>query len=207
MQSLVYNLYDFFWAVFQTACVVGAIFAIFVGMWAIFLPASFMKFCKRLDYSVHPPATRIEVLDRPRFIEWYIYRHHEVIGAIMVIVGTFVMYKSVMTINYDGLKKALMSVVFKGLWPSVVVEIAVGIIYLSAFLGIIIGFILLMRPSLLKGIERLSNHWIAAGDMLTRQMEKQFDLPDRWVEKHPRLFGFLDLSGAALVLFVMWGAF
>lgn len=205
MQSIAYNMYDFFWAVFQTACIVGAVFAVFVGIWALFLPASFMKFCKRLDYSVHSPASKIEILDRPRFIEWYIYRHHEVIGAVMVIVGTFVMYKSVMTMDYHGLRKMVNSL-FHDLWPAVMIEITVGVIYLSAFLGIIVGLILLMRPSLLKGIERLSNHWIAAGDMMTHQMEKQFHLPDRWVEKHPRLFGLLDLVGALLVIIVMWEA-
>lgn len=94
-------------------------------------------------------------LDRPWYVERYIYRHHLAFGA-GVVVGAMVLL-AVLT-RYHGTDIDSLG------WPTSrgqqLMLLARGVMWLFAVLAWVIGMIVLIRPSVLKGIERKTNRWV-----------------------------------------------
>ncbi|NJD34443.1 MAG: hypothetical protein FIA96_06355 [Betaproteobacteria bacterium] len=92
-----------------------------------------------------------EVLERPRRVERFIYRHHRLFG-VAIVAG------ALMLLAVLGAGKPLLFWVVLPGGPSV--RAAMVVLWVLAVAVLVIGIIVLVRPSALKGVETLANRWI-----------------------------------------------
>lgn len=92
-----------------------------------------------------------EVLERPRFIERFIYRHHRLFGT-AIVAGAL----TLLAMLGAGHPRLFVTVLLGGsnAW------VAVVLVWALAVAVLVIGMIVLIRPSALKGAEALANRWI-----------------------------------------------
>lgn len=88
----------------------------------------------------------LDMVDRPRRIERFIYRHHRLFGSAIVVGALTVM----------GVVWLFRKVWLGGSGGSVT-ALLVRALIVAVF---VIGIIVLVRPSALKGVEALANRWI-----------------------------------------------
>ena len=134
-----------------------------------------------------------EQLDRPRWIERYFYRHHRLVGVLLLIGAVFVVYVFLFSKNMRRISAVIASG-SSGLWDALV-----GILLIGSVLAALVGGIVLVRPSLLREIEKSSNRWIA-----TEGMVKLFDGMhysfDQRLLRHRKTAGVLMIAGGVYIL-------
>lgn len=137
-----------------------------------------------------------EQLDRPRWIERYFYRHHRLVGALLLIGAVFILYTFLLNYNVRRIS-AVMTSGSWGLWDALVAMLLIG-----SVLAALVGIIVLTRPSLLREIEKSSNRWIA-----TEGMVKLFDgmhySVDQQLLRHRKTAGVLMILGGLYILMVL----
>ncbi len=134
-----------------------------------------------------------EQLDRPRWTERFFYRHHRPVGAGLFIGAMVVLYTFLISYN----SRKISSVISPGyLW---LLDALLGLLLIGSVVAAIVGFIVLLRPSLLRELETSTNRWIA-----TKRVEKLFNNMhyafDQSMVRHRKLTGTLLLIGGAYVL-------
>ena len=124
-----------------------------------------------------------ELFDRRYTIERRVYRRHRIVGGV-VLAGAAAALTLILFLSIDPrsapIRKALGRFEFRTL-----VAVAATI----ACVLVVFGLCLLVRPSLLKGLETAANRWIDAS-----ARAKRFDV-SRLVLRAPRLVGMLLLVG------------
>lgn len=99
-----------------------------------------------------PNCKPCQVLEHPRRVEWFIYRHHRLFGG-AITAGALLL------IMLLGIYRTRM--VETSLWRSSVgAQLALIAIWVLAAFALIIGAYILIRPSALKGFEAMANRWI-----------------------------------------------
>ncbi|MGE0080561.1 MAG: hypothetical protein AB7U81_04630 [Thiohalomonadaceae bacterium] len=122
-------------------------------------------------------------LDKAYRIERFFYRHHRPFGALLLAGSAYTLYQF-------AASATLLDRAYAAWGP---VGEAVAIVLVSGnLLAVALGAVVLLRPSLLRTPERLSNQWVQppgigidAGALVTR---------------HPRLIGALVFGGAIYAL-------
>lgn len=99
-----------------------------------------------------------EELERPRSLERLAYRHHRLLGALLTLGATYVL--ATWALDYDAdavLNLAGRHWTARGLdWMFAAGELLVVLLHAVV---LAIGLVVLIRPSLLKGVERVVNRW------------------------------------------------
>ena len=92
-----------------------------------------------------------EVLERPRFVERFIYRHHRLFGG-AIAAGAL----ALLAVLGAGQSRLIGAVLPGGSGG----RAAILLVWALAVAVLVIGMIVLVRPSALKGAEALANRWI-----------------------------------------------
>lgn len=92
-----------------------------------------------------------EVLERPRFVERFIYRHHRLFGS-AIVAGAL----ALLVVLGAGQSRLLGTVSLGGSGGGA----AMLLVWALAVAVLVIGIVVLVRPSALKGVEALANRWI-----------------------------------------------
>lgn len=119
-----------------------------------------------------PPGGLLGVLDTPRRIERFIYRHHYAAGLIIMLSAAFYLWR----IGRAGL-----------LWPPAEFGFQAPLLWLltlAVALAFVLGAVMLVRPSRLKPVEARANQWIGPESGTARE----------WLLRHPRARGILILA-------------
>lgn len=137
-----------------------------------------------------------EQLDRPRWIERYFYRHHRLVGALLLIGAIFVLYAFLFSHNMRRIS-AVMASGSWGLW-----EALSGMLLIGSVLAALVGVIVLTRPSMLGEIEKSSNRWIVTEGMVKifNGMHHSFD---QQFLRHRKTAGVLMIAGSLYILTVL----
>lgn len=142
------------------------------------------------------------LLDKTISIERWFYRHHRVmgivimLGAIYFLVYFFWHYDKARLLLYLSpyLATPLLEVLLDALL--VMAKLTGGLAWLA-------GLIICLRPSLLRGIEKKSNRWLSV-----RHATKAFDVSrtgvDEWVLQHTRATGYVLLLSSLYLLFTIF---
>ena len=171
----------------------GGLFAVLVGVWLLLSPQSLMNFSRIANRWV---STRqaTQWLETPRPIERFFYRHHKIFGVLLTLGAAFALYY--LTVRYDSARMAAgLALPWKGPTVEIVADALLGFLIAGNIFVVGIGFIVLIRPSLLKRVEATSNRWISTR-RLFKTLDNQSDLPDRFAVRQPRLLGVLLILGA-----------
>jgi hypothetical protein len=174
----------------------------FIGIWALFLPMSFVAWSERLSVWVEMGRSQNRSAHEVN-LEKSFYRYHLITGPLIIIGTLFVFYQIIFDLNPAEIKRLFVTGKdVLSVWVEVLVDAAFGWLYLSSIFAMLIGIIVTLRPSYLKGMERKANIWIETRD-LSSAIDKRNDFLDKWVCAHPRWFGILALSGSLIVAYLM----
>ena len=191
------------WDVALAAMMTGSLLAMFVGLWSILKPASFMRFNHRLNRWVDTSKKTALSINKKIVIEQYFYRHNRVFGALLSIAAVWILFKLVFDLNKPALENTL-SIFISQMSAELLVDVSFGYAYLAGFVALLVGLIVLLRPSALKSVEAWGNQWIETGEVLEKLDAASYG-PDRWVAKHPLLFGlFASVGGAVTFFYMLW---
>jgi hypothetical protein len=138
----------------------------------------------------------VALLDRRRGIERPLYRHHSIFGATVFIGGIALLFASWELEFHPWLMNRLSGIL--GAWG---LHALVVTSWMSAISLIVIGAILLIRPSALKPVENAANRWIelfprAAASSASHRQTSII----RMVEQSPRLVATVLLIGGLAAL-------
>lgn len=120
------------------------------------------------------------------FWERFFYRHHHAFGALIVLGAIYIL---VTLPALGGAGRIAETLRLGGAIGIITVETAGALLLVGSLLSLPFGAIIVIRPSLLKGLERRSNR------LLIRQPE-----PRVAAVSHPRLWGLLFVIGAIYTL-------
>jgi len=176
----------------------GAVVAILVGAWMLVNPVSLYRFNDYMNrwFSTRKAARPLMV---PRNIDPFIYRHHRIIGTVVVLGSVYVLYALIFEMRPAELRALFLgstSPAHPWAWAVMGLVVALGA---GALLALVVGIYLLIRPSLLKGMEQWSNRW-----MTVRRATRVFDImrqgPEPFIARHPRAVGIAIVLGGLYTL-------
>ena len=198
---------ELFWGLFGNVLIALwfglTVFAAIAGLWALLNPESFIRFNQRLSTWVGMDKGSVSSAQANFKLERPFYRFHLITGPLIVLASIYVLYEAIFVLNRAEVGSALsISESMLKIWTEILVDAAFGWIYISGFIAFLVGIVVTIRPSYLKGIENRMNTWVDT-ESTTRILDKKLNLLDEWVIKNPRLFGILSLSGSVLVAWSM----
>ena len=137
-------------------------------------------------------------LDRPRHTERALYRHHRILGACIIAGSLFILYVFLFQLRLQLLIENLPTLGNPAVsdW---VYSSAIYLLEAGAVVTLLIGAVVVMRPSLLKKLEEWSNHWVETGTRL-RGLDRRHDIPESIFPGNLRLFGLAVLLGGIYIM-------
>lgn len=179
--------------------IVGVTLATLAGLWLVLAPAGALRFANRLnrEYSF---AWLQRALDAPRHTEPWIYRHHRIVGALLVIATAFFFWR--LATNYST---AALAALFAGTMPPIALEMlataATSILVIGNAAGLILGVVIFVRPSALKGAEGWANRWVAS-DQAAEFLNRRDDRAEGYAHRYPRRVGLVILAAAVYIVLI-----
>lgn len=168
-----------------------------IGCLLLVCPAALLKRSAYLNHwiSTEPVFDR---LDDRIHVERYFYRHHRWMGGGIVVGAVYCLYSLLDWVRYDRVIGHLIHQADQTI-TDIVLDSALLILGLGNLMALLVGIIVFLRPSLLKSLERWSNTWMAF-DRVTETLDRQIDITERWLPRHPRLIGLLAVIGSVYIM-------
>ena len=172
---------------------IGSAVALAVGLALLFAPAKARQvnqfFARWIDTRGFESA-----LDRPRWTERVVYRHHRLAGLTLLAGSLFVLYKFLIKRVGDTVGPIAATDHF-GLWQA-----AAALFVIGGVLGAVIGLIMATKPSLLRELELAANKWISTERYSELFNRTHFSL-EEVIFSHRKIVGlFLVLSSSYVIL-------
>lgn len=189
------NLYQFMISVsFWT----GALMLL-IGLFILISPDLFIRTGNKLNRWVSTEAF-FNKLDAPKNTERFFYRHHISFGLLFVFGAMYIFYT--FAFAFDASKQTL------SFFSSAVVNdwLISSLVFSNLIFSVVIfviGIFMMLRPSALKNIEVIANHWFAVDESL-KGLDVQLGAPDKIFSKRPRLLGFIIMVGSAYICMNLW---
>lgn len=183
-------------AVFRVL-VAGAGFSLAAGLWLLVSPAGFAARLAPMNrwFSLRRILKPLEV---PRATERLLYRHHKILGTFLVLGSTYTLYWQTFHFSRLPVRSLLLSV--QPWLRDALVESTALFLFFGNLCAFGIGIIVLLRPSLLKGLEESANRWISTRRMPRALEQPRADLDDILLVRHPRLTGVFVVLGSLYIL-------
>lgn len=135
-------------------------------------------------------------LEVPHYYEAFFYRHNRWTGGVILAGALFFMLS--VGLRYSPATAAAALPGIDWIWEGVFWALVLG-----NALALVIGVIILLRPSLLKPLEASANRWVSMRQAM-RPLDQSHDGADRLVRQYPRASG-LALLVAGLFLVATFG--
>jgi len=203
MTPLVSATFDWAWQALLTCLAAGLVFSALVGLALLVRPGAMMRVHRRWSRWVDTSASFAR-LDRMLWnLEPRIYRHHRIVGAALVVAAAYVLWQWAFAYDRaETLRLLAPRLQAQSLdWLVAGLEWCVVVIHAAA---VVLGVVIFVRPSLLKGLERTANRWHEPG-ALVNLLDRQNLAADRLLELHPRLLGLVVLCASAFSLVALHG--
>lgn len=164
------------------------LFSALVGLGLLVMPEAMARLGS--VQSGWAPLSRLLVsLDRIYRIERFFYRHHRVFGAFLLAGSAYTLAQTLLNPGVLTGARA---------WGALG-ETAIWSVLGGNLLGLLLGLVVLVRPSLLKEPERLSNRWISIAPVSPLWGAG----PDAILPRQPRLAGAFILGGSVYALMIL----
>lgn len=180
------------------ALVLGLLLALVIGVLLLARPGAAFAINQRLSRWIDTrPA--FSALDRPRSLERFFYRHHRVLGALIVLGASYVLWRWAFAYERADLIAVIgRRWVAAGLdWVPAALEVALVGLHLAV---LVVGALVFVRPSLLKGVERTANRW---QDASANRLDAVIGSLDGAFEGHPRVSGLILTISATWCLLAL----
>lgn len=175
------------------------ILIVVLGLWIIFLPRHFLRVGQSMGKWISTDRY-FESLDRPRYQERFIYKHHQIVGA-LIVAGSLYTLVILISIDFARISAAL---------PVLVSHLMSEWIYVSLYylllganlMALLIGGLVFIRPSLLKRVEESLNRWIGIDENL-KKLDETHEIAIDILPGNPRLFGIAVMLGGVYIVLSM----
>ncbi len=170
-----------------------------LGLLLVLVPQKAMRLTNFLNQWISTQAF-FEAINKPRYLERVFYRHHYLLGIVIVLLSALSIY---MLVFYSGVETTA-SYLLQLAHSEFERWLFVNLYYILVFVMIIsllVGGIIIARPSALKKLEAWGNRWITTEEKL-RPLDEMHDLPPNILSEKPRLFGLFVLLGATYIMYM-----
>ncbi|MCL4472206.1 MAG: hypothetical protein M1547_14030 [Gammaproteobacteria bacterium] len=175
----------------------GALLALVLGIWMFFQPERVFRVNQFFSQWLSSRKLTRPLSQPVYHIERRVYRHHRVFGVALLAGAGYILYS--LWFRYD---KAAVLDIFREYNPQQMawlLDSAVFLLNLTSIVALLVALCLIIRPSLLRGIEVWANRWFT-----TRHMEKPLEVmrmhPDEVTQRNPRVTALLLVLGGLYVL-------
>lgn len=179
---------------------IGLSMGLAVGLMALFRPtwAAHLNAVLSRSMTLRKPT---RILEKQVHLERHFYRHHRLYGVIMVSLALFILYSLSFRMGPDFASR----LAHIDPLASPLVQVMRLLLWLCTVGSLVVGCIMLIRPSALKKFENWSNQWLSTRRGLLR-LESEFARGDVLFEKHPRAFGVVvsQISAASLAGLILY---
>lgn len=168
------------------------------GLIFIIRPSIFLHYNNKLNRWISTNEF-FDFIDKPRHIERVVYHYHHLFGAVILLGAGYCMYEFLYHINTQIFVRNL-PVIGNVRFSAWLYEIVYYLLIVANGLALIVGLIILVRPSLLKGMESIANRWISSSDY-TKTLDSTHSIPEHILPGNIRLFGLIVLLGGVYIMF------
>jgi hypothetical protein len=193
---------DIFWEIgLQTIEILTLVFGIMgmtISLMLMFSPRLTQNLSDILNRSVNVDK-RLEYLDKDIQISDFFYRHHIVMGSILMAGSAFSLF-----FLFFSLDVSKFAGIFFGSRANIfIAELVVSAITwigkVGCLIGLAIGLLMVFKPDLMKGIESRLNSWFETKPMIEKFDKSSHDI-DSFIFRHPIAVG---LVGSVLSFFLI----
>jgi hypothetical protein len=201
MSTITKSVADILLQSFLIFVAVGCVFSLIIGVVMLIKPERVLRLNQYLGmwFGTEKLAA---ALDAPHSVELALYRRHRSVGVLVLAGGLYILYVMLFAFN----KKAAGGDLSSGLNPQIVAWLldALGVmLVLSSVLGLVVGFFLVVRPSVFKPFEEWGNRWHGTEKSL-RVIETMNLKPDEVMTRNYRVFAALIIAGSLYVILSLW---
>lgn len=182
---------DFLWLAqgLLASLLAGLVLALVVSALLLTRPRTLLELNRRLSRWVDTQGA-LRALERPLMLERLFYRHHRALGVAIVLGAGYVLWQWAF-----GFDRAALSGLLDPSWRNNgldwIVPAAELLVVGLHVLVLAVGGVILLRPSLLKGLEKAVNRWHGAAS--SERFDRVIGTLDDQVAVYPRLTGFVLL--------------
>ncbi len=187
---------NMFWQFLMLVLCTGSVGGVLLGIGMLLRPERIIALSHFLARWVSPGSKVSEQLDRPRWVERYFYRHHRIVGGLISGGAIFVLYIFLFGYNIQKLTAA----VPRQYTP--IMNALVALLLIGSVLAALVGLLVLMRPSLLRDIEKSANRWVSTEAAVQKANNMHHHLDD-FVMRHRRVAGVIMIIGGAYILYAL----
>jgi hypothetical protein len=176
------------------ALLCGLVLALLLSLWLVASPGALLDLNRKLSRWIDTRPS-IEALERPLMLERVFYRHHRVLGVATILGAGYVLWR--WAVAWD--RQAVVALLDRR-WVAAGLDWVVAVVGLHVLI-LVAGIVILVRPSLLKGLEHTANRW-HRGPSADR-LDTVVGAVDRGVETHPRVAGVVLLLASTWSLLAL----
>jgi len=140
----------------------------------------------------------IQNINRQQDTDHFLYRHHRIIGAFIIIGAVYTLYSLVV-----GAGGTSLAVLLPASWSLLARQwLTDSLVYFFDVINILalfLGIIVFARPSALKDIEVLANRWLVSDSVLAA-LDKQVDTDESQKAMPFRILGILIMVGSVYIM-------
>ena len=140
----------------------------------------------------------LRVLDQPHDINRIVYRRHRIVGAVVLVAALYALDVLVFNIQTRPVVRIFRDLANPGTLQ-LFADSARLFLVAGNVLAILVGMILVLRPSLLKGVEGWTDRQYSPR-LSSQNLDEPRYQPDEFVRTHPRLAGIVAAGGSLFVL-------
>jgi uncharacterized membrane protein len=167
------------------------------GAFLLIAPGYAINLSHKLNRWVSTDAF-FQGLDRPVHSERFFYRWHRSFGIILITAAIYILYMLLLRTNVDS--AAVLMPIFQEKIVNEWLYEALQYFFVSVSVFIVvIGFVMLVRPSALKGLEQKANSWFRSERSL-QKLNDSYDIPENILPGNVRLFGTVVLAGGVYIM-------
>lgn len=193
------HLLDILQATFLNLIIVGALLSIIYGIWLLIAPQNALVINKKINKSFSMRKST-KILEKPIFIESWFYKHAKITGSLLMLGSVYLFYLLFWSLDFAQIAKIMPNLsTFIWEWLLQAFQIFFAIMSVAVFL---MGFLVLIRPSLLKPLEEKANKWVSTRQNL-QFMSDEIGKADKLLELFPRQIGAIIIVAATIVLLNM----
>ena len=193
------HLLDILQATFLNLIIVGAILSMLYGFWLLIAPLSALAVNKIINKSFSM-RNASKPLETPISTERWFYKHAKILGILLMVGAAYLFYLLFWELNFVKLAKVLPGLT-NLMWEWLLQSFQI-FFTIMAVVVFFMGFLILIRPSLLKPLEEKANKWISTRQKM-QFMSDEIGQADLLLARFPRQVGAVILICSAIVLINM----
>jgi hypothetical protein len=179
------------------ALIFFSVVALGLGMVLLIAPQKVERLREIFDQWL-TPRKPLKSLEIPRQSDPVLYRNHRWIGAIAIILPLITLYLLLYSVAEQLPRTAVSRQQYYLFWQWLF-DSTILFLYISNIFAFFVGIAIFFRPSLLKRVEGVANHWLSTRRVL-RRFDQSYSQLDELILKRSRWSGIFLIFGSLYVL-------